>query len=159
LVQNGGFEHEILDGGLDWRVVPVEGAEVSVDSAGAFEGVRALRIEFVGKANLDYGHVFQYVPVQANTRYRFSGALRVNGITTDSGLRFQVFDAFDMGKLLLSTQDTVGTSNWSLQQLEFKTSPSTCLLVVRVVRIPSQKLDNQIRGTAWIDQVRLIPDN
>jgi hypothetical protein len=159
LVENGSFEREILDGGLDWRVIPVEGAKVSLDSVEAFEGARALRIEFDAKGNLDYGHVFQYVPVQANRRYRFSGAMRVKGITTDSGLRFQVFDAFDVGKLLLSTENTVGTSGWTLQQLEFKTSPATHLLVVRVARIPSQKLDNRIGGTAWIDQVRLVPDD
>lgn len=159
LVENGSFEREILDGGLDWRVIPVEGAKVSLDSVEVFEGARALRIEFDAKGNLDYGHVFQYVPVQANRRYRFSGAMRVKGITTDSGLRFQVFDAFDVGKLLLSTENTVGTSGWTLRQLEFKTSPATHLLVVRVARIPSQKLDNRIGGTAWIDQVRLVPDD
>src|SRR5713226_10318718 len=31
LVTNGSFEHDILNGGLDWRVVPVEGAVVSLD--------------------------------------------------------------------------------------------------------------------------------
>jgi hypothetical protein len=158
LVENSGFEHELLDGGLDWRVVPVEGVEVSVDSVGAFEGARALRIEFLGKSNLDYGHVFQYVPVQANTRYRFSGAMRVKGITTDSGIRFQVYDAFDMRKVLVSTENAVGTSGWSLEELAFKTGPDTRLLVVRIARAPSQKLDNQISGTVWVDRIRLIPD-
>jgi hypothetical protein len=158
LVENSGFEHEILDGGLDWRVVPVEGAEVSLDSVGAFEGARALRIEFAGKSNLSYGNVLQYVPVQPNTRYRFSGAMRVKEITTDSGVRFQVFDAYDMGKLFLSTENAVGTSGWSLEHLAFKTSPATHLLVIRIARIPSQKLDNQISGTAWVDYIRLIPD-
>ena len=159
LVTNGDFERDILDGGLDWRVVPVEGAIVSVDPQGALAGVRALRIEFNGKRNLDYGHVFQYVAVQPNTRYRFSGSLRPNGITTDSGLRFQLFDAFDMGKLFLSTENVVGTTGWTPQQLEFKTRADTHLLIVRVARPASTKIDNHIRGTVWIDQVSLTPEN
>jgi tetratricopeptide (TPR) repeat protein len=159
LVANGSFEHDILNGGLDWRVVPVEGVVVSLDSRDAFDGARALRIEFNGKGNLDYGHVFQYVAVQPNTRYRFSGAIRVKGVTTDSGPRFQVFDAFDTGKLLQSTDSMVGTSGWSPQQLELNTKSDTHLLVVRVARAPSEKLDNQIGGTAWIDRVTLAPEN
>jgi hypothetical protein len=159
LVTNGSFEHDILNGGLDWRVVPAEGAVVSLDSQDAFKGTRALRIEFNGRRNLDYGHVYQYVAVQPNTRYRFSGAIRVIGITTDSGPRFQVFDAFDKGKLFQSTEGTQGTSSWSSQQLEFKTKSDTHLLIVRVARPPSEKLDNQIGGTAWVDQVSLTPEN
>lgn len=159
LVANGSFEHDILNGGLDWRVVPVEGAVVSLDSQDAFEGARALSIEFNGKRNLDYGHVFQYVAVQPNTRYRFSGAVRVKGITTDIGPRFQVFDAFDMGNLFQSTENIVGTSGWSSRQLEFKTKADTRLLVIRVARPPSNKLDKQIGGTVWIDQVSLTPEN
>ncbi len=134
LVANGSFEHDILDGGLDWRVVAVD-------------------------RNLDYGHVLQYVAVRPKTRYRFSGAMRVKGITTDSGPRFQVFDAFDMGSLFLSTENDVGTSSWSLQPLDFKTKADTRLLVVRVARPPSEKLDSQIGGTVWIDGVSLTPDN
>ena len=53
LVGNGSFERDILDGGLDWRVVPVDGAVVGIDFEGAFEGSRMLRIEFSGKGNLD----------------------------------------------------------------------------------------------------------
>jgi len=159
LVANGGFEHDILDGGFDWRIVPVDGAVVSMDFQDAFEGARALRIEFNGKRNLDYGHVLQYVAVQPNTQYRFSGTLQMKGISTDSGPRFQVFDAFDMGKLFVSTENTVGTSGWSSQHLEFKTKADTRLLIVRVARPPSQKLDNQISGTVWVDRVSLTPAN
>ena len=159
LVANGSFERDLLNGGMDWRVVPVEGAVAGLDSRGAFEGSRALRIAFNGKRNLDYGHVFQYVSVQPNTRYRFSGAMRVSGITTDSGPRFQVFDAFNIQDLFLSTENALGTFDWSSQQLEFKTKANTRLLMVRVARPPSEKLDNQIGGTVWIDQVSLIPVN
>ena len=82
----------------------------------------------------------------------------MKGISTESGPRFQVFDAFDMGKLFLSTENTVGTSGWSSQHLEFKTTADTRLLIVRVARPLSEKLDNLIGGTVWIDRVSLTPE-
>lgn len=159
LITNGEFKFEILNGGLDWRVIPVEGAVVSVDSQDSADGSRALRVEFDGKRNADYEHAFQYVLVQPNTRYRFSGTLRTNGITTDCGPRFQIFDALDRSKLFLSTENVVGTAGWSPQQLEFKTTADTHLLVVRIARPASTKIDNQIRGAVWINQVTLTAEN
>jgi hypothetical protein len=155
LVTNGGFESEILNGGLDWRVFPIEGAVVSLDSVGVLEGAHALRITFDGSRNLDYGHVFQYVPVQPKTRYRFSSHMRVLGITTDSGLGLQVCDAYNMGNIFVSSENLVGTSGWSEQHAEFATFADTRLLLVRVIRPASGKLDNQIAGAVWIDDIRL----
>jgi hypothetical protein len=155
LVTNGGFEFDILNGGFDWRVTPTEGAVVSLDSVGAFEGARALRITFDGSRNIDYGHVIQYVPAEANTRYRFSSHIRVQGITTVSGPRLQVCDAYNMGHLFAATGNLVGTSGWSEQHAEFTTSADTRLLLVRVIRSVSNKLDNRIGGAVWIDDVRL----
>jgi hypothetical protein len=155
LVANGNFEFDVLNGGLDWRIIPAEGAVVSLDSARPFEGAHALQIKFDGSRNLDYGHVFQYVLVRPNTRYRFSVNMRVQGITTDSGPRFQVFDAYNMTDLFVSTENLVGTSDWSKQDAQFATKPDTHLLVIRVARPLSSKFDNQMAGTVWITAVTL----
>lgn len=159
LVANGSFESDILNGGLDWRVVPLEGATVSMDSQSAMDGARALRIEFDGTQNVDYGHMLQYVLVRPNTQYRFSAYMRTDGITTDSGPRFQIFDAYNFTKILAATENTVGTSGWTEQQLEFKTPGATRLLIVRVGRPASAKFDSKIRGTVWIDKVRLVAED
>lgn len=155
LITNGDFESEILNGGLDWRVGILEGVVVSVDSLTFFDGTHSLKIQFDGTHNLDYGHVYQYIPVKPKTLYRFTGYMRTQGITTDSGLQFQVYNAYDSSKLSLSTENLVGTSSWSPQQLEFQTGPDTQLLVVRVARSASRKFDNQIAGTLWVDRMSL----
>lgn len=155
LLTNGSFEREILNGGFDWRIVPVKGANVSVDPENRLDGVRALRIDFDSTENLNYWHVFQYVRVKTETRYHFSGHMRALGITTDSGPSFEIYDAYDMKKLFLSGDGLVGTSNWSAQEFNFKTGPNTELLIVRVARRPSTKLANKIGGTVWVDQVAL----
>lgn len=158
LVTNGSFESDILNGGLDWRVIPAEGATVRIDSGDSVDGGRSLRIEFDGTRNVDYGHVLQYVPVCPNTRYQFYGYMRTDAITTDSGPRFQIFDAYDFASMLSATEDSVGTSKWIERGSEFKTPEDTRLLVIRVARPASGKFDNKIRGTLWIDKVRLIAE-
>lgn len=155
LITNGGFEFDILNGGFDWRVIPTEGVVVDPSSSSAFEGRRALRIAFDGSRNVDFGHVFQYVPVQPNTRYRLSVQVRAQGITTDSGPRVQLCDAYNVGQVFGSTTNLLGTSNWSEEDAEFTTRADTRLLLVRVVRPASARLDNQIAGTEWIDSVSL----
>jgi len=158
LLAHGSFESDVLNGGLDWRVVPIEGATVSIDSHNAVAGARSLRIEFDGTRNLDYGNVLQYALVRPNTRYQFSAYLRAEAITTDSGPCFQIFDAYDPGKLLATTENVVGTSGWMEQRLEFKTRADTRLLLIRVARPASIKFDNKIRGTLWIDEVCLVAE-
>lgn len=157
LITNGDFESEILNGGFDWRVTPREGVVVSVDSLTFFDGTHALKIRFDGRHNLDYGQVWQYVAVKPNTSYRFVGYMRVQDITTDSGPRFQLYDPYEQAKLLLATENLVGSSGWSPQQLQFKTGPATRLVLIRVARPPSRKFDNQIAGTVWIDRLSLTP--
>ncbi len=154
-VNNGAFENEIMDGGLDWRVQPVEGGIASVDTSTFFDGTRSLKLRFEGKSNIDYHHVFQFVPVQPNTLYRFMGYLRVQDITTDSGPRFQIRDAYDLSRLSLLTESLTGTAIWAPQMLEFRTGPEIHLLLIRVVRQSSSRIDNQISGLAWVDRVSL----
>ena len=158
LVTNGSFECDILNGGLDWRVVPIEGAAVRIDSRDAVDGARSLRIEFDGTRNVGYGHVLQYVFVRPNTRYQFYASMRTQAITTDSGPRFQIFDAYNFARMLAATDNAVGTSGWMEQRLEFETPGDTRLLVIRVARPASGKFNNKIRGTVWIDKVRLVAE-
>ncbi len=155
LMTNGDFESVILNGGLGWRVQPVEGVVVRVDSLTFFDGTHSLEIRFDGTHNVNYHHVSQLVPVKPNTLYQFTGYMRVREITTDSGPRFQLYDAFDPSRLYLCTENLVGSSSWSPHQLEFRTERETRLLVIRVARPASRKLNSRVAGTLWIDRVSL----
>lgn len=161
LVTNGDFDSEILNGGLDWRIIPTEGSSVRLDSQNTLNGWRSLRIDFDGAHNLEYGHVLQYVLVAPNTRYHFSAWMRTQDITTDSGPRWEVFDAYDMAKLFVAAGNTVGTSDWSEQKLDFAAGPDTRLVIIRVARPVSHKIGNQVAGTAWVARASLtrVDDN
>ena len=156
LIGNGNFEFDILNGGFDWRVVPTEGASVRLDFTDKFEGPRALQISFDGSRNLYYGHVFQYILVQPNSRYKFSADMKVEGITTDSGPRFQLSDAYNLGETLVSTENLVGSSGWFTQKAELTTKPETHLLLLTVARPMSTMLDNRFYGNVWITRVSLV---
>jgi tetratricopeptide (TPR) repeat protein len=156
LITNGDFAFALLNGGRDWRVMQVEGALVSEDAANGVDGSKSLRIAFNGTRNLEYGHVLQYVPVAPNTAYTFSAYMRAQEITTDSGPRFQLLDAYDPSKLLLSTENVTGSSDWSAHHLEFKTSPDTRMLIVKIARPASHKFDNRLAGTVWVARVTLL---
>jgi hypothetical protein len=55
------------------------------------------------------------------------------------------------------TPNETGTLPWTLEQSDFTTGPKTHMLAIRLVRKPSQRLDNLLSGTVWIDDVSLVP--
>jgi tetratricopeptide (TPR) repeat protein len=154
-VTNGGFEDPMVNGGFGWRLTPIEGADTSLDTEIVHDGSRSLLVHFDGKHNLEFGHVMQYVPVEPDTNYHFVAYSRSEGITTDSGPRIAVYDAYDRAALALETENVIGTTSWQEQRLEFRTGPRTKLLVVQVARPASRKLDNQIAGSLWLDDFSL----
>jgi hypothetical protein len=155
LINNGNLQTDILDGAFDWRVFPAKGVAVNQDSAGPTADSRSLRIEFDGTQNLYYGSVLQFVPAQPHTKYTFSAFTRSQAITTEAGVGVQISDGYDPNKILGSTDPLIGTTPWSEQSFSFETPPDTRLLIVRIVRSPSEKLDNKIAGAFWFSRVSL----
>jgi len=157
LITNANLQADILDGAFDWRVFPVSGVAVNQDSTGPSADARSLRVEFDGTQNLYYGSVLQFVPAQPRTKYTFSAFTRSQAITTDAGVGIQISDGYDTNRILGSTEPLIGTTPWSEQSFSFETPPETRLLIVRIVRSPSQKFDNKIAGAFWLSRVSLMP--
>jgi tetratricopeptide (TPR) repeat protein len=155
LITNGNLQADILDGAFDWRIFPVSGVAVTQDSTGPSPDARSLRIEFDGTQNLYYGSVLQFVPAKPRTKYRFSAFTRSQALTTEAGVGIQISDGSDVNKILASTEPLIGTTPWSEQSFFFETPPETRLLIVRIVRLPSQKFDNKIAGAFWLSRVSL----
>ena len=158
LLINGDFEEDLLNLGFDWRIVPIEGIYAGLDGSSYHSPSHALHIRFSGKENVDYRHVFQYVRVEPGRPYRLTGFLKSEGITTESGPRLAVRDAYDPSALQkFSEMVTDSTGGWSPVILDFTTGPKTELVVVSVARLPSTKLDNLIAGKLWVDDLSLAP--
>jgi tetratricopeptide (TPR) repeat protein len=156
LVMNGDFEEEILNIGFGWRVVPAEGVSVGLDRAHFHSPGQSLLVQFSRKQNLDYRNVFQYVRVLPGRAYRLRGLLMTEGITTDSGVRLEVRDAYSPGTLDKFSEGLSGsTSGWVEMEVDFTAGPKTDLVVAGLARLPSTKLDNLIEGKVWMDDLHL----
>jgi tetratricopeptide (TPR) repeat protein len=157
LVYDGGFEKGISGGGFGWRQSDVAGAGFDFDTDEKHSGSRSARLIFDGTQNLSYQGLYQFVLVSPGTHYRFQGFLRTDQISTESGMRFEIVDPKHPQDLDVVTKNETGTLPWTLEQIDFTTGPQTHLILIRLVRRPSERLDNKLRGTVWIDDVTLVP--
>jgi hypothetical protein len=155
LVWNGGFEQdETWGAGFDWRVGRSAGVEIGVSASSSTEGTRSLKIAFDGTRNPDLTAASQVVPVMPGSRYLLSGSIKTTGITTANGPHLEVIDFLD-GRRYAVSENYVGDHPWSEVRVPFETSPRAHAVIIKIRREASQKLDNLIGGTAWIDQVSL----
>jgi len=151
LIVDGGLERDFLNGGFDWRYSVTGPVQLSVDTSEFHGGNQSLRMVFRGPAVSDAG-IFEYIPVQHNTNYRFSVYTKAEDIESASGPRVTVLDAYS-GKSYVLTDDSLGTTGWRQQSADFRTGSDTSLLVVTVRRVPGNVL---IKGKFWIDDFSLV---
>jgi hypothetical protein len=160
LIWDGDFARDFLNGGLDWRwPAPPISVSMGFEVAPASRGGRALRLDFGGGANLALSEPEQYVPVEPGRKYRFRAYLRTEGITTESGIRFSIYDPHHPDVVNLLSDNLTGTNPWTPANLGVETGPATHFLVVRLLRNPSRLFDSKLSGSAWIAGVSLAPDD
>jgi hypothetical protein len=154
LLFNGDFEAPLTRSPLDWQIEPIDGANAAVDDATAFSGRHSLKVEFAGTQNVAYRHVWQLAAAGPGI-YRLQVYLKTDNITTDQGISVHVFDSEAPGRLSLLLPALAGTNDWTKQEKVFTAPPQTRLIRVELVRLASLKFDNKIRGTVWLDAVKL----
>ena len=152
LIVNGGFDQPLLNAGLDWRYHPVPNVKVEIDGVEFRGGSRSLMISFDGGSPAEAG-ILQFVPVQPAQRYEFSAYIKAEDLETTSGPRFAVNDAYTGASYLLTEELPRYSNVWRLQRAEFQTGAETRLLLLKLVRVPS---DSLIKGRLWIDDVSLV---
>ena len=120
-------------------------------------GARSARITFDGTQNLKYTNLFQQVLVTPGTHYHFRAYLRLDQITTDSGVRFEIYDPENQKNLDILTPNERGTQPWTMEEADFTTGPMTHLIRIRLFRAQSDHFNNKISGTVWLDDVGVFP--
>lgn len=153
-IWNGSFENEPLNSGFDWRLADdANGVEISRVSD-RFDGDHSIEISFDGKHNVDFAHVEQIVPVEPNQEYLLVSHMKADGITTENGVGWEVH-CFKADGPVWTTETIVGTQDWKIVTLSFKTPENCDAIVVRLRRYKSRKLDRFISGHLWVDKVEL----
>jgi hypothetical protein len=149
LVTNSGFEDDVLNGGMDWRCTSNALATVQIDTTQFHGANRSLKIAFTGEEGSEAG-VVQFVPVEPDTTYTFTGYMMTDEIYSAHGPQFGIFDLARPAPLLL-TDEIVGTVPWTVRQGSFRTGPDTKLVQLKVVRG-----SGHIKGTVWIDDIQIV---
>jgi hypothetical protein len=155
---NGSFESDPTGSQFDWTVEQTPGASIDFDTASAHGGSRSLRVQFDGTQNLKAVDVRQNVYLKPD-RYRFEAYVRAKDISTDEGISFHIANEQAPNRLSFTTQPILGSSEWTLIQHSFIVPKNASgLTEVRLVRTPSLRFDNLVRGTLWVDEVRIRPE-
>lgn len=157
LVWNGDFAHDPLNGGLDWRWNPPIGVATEFEAAPVAHGMRAMRLDFAGGSNVELNEPFEFVPVEPNMAYRFHAFMHTESITTESGLRFIIFEANHPQAEKVITGNMTGTTPWTAEEADVHTGPDTHFIGIRIYRAQSRMFDNKLSGAAWIAEVTLKP--
>jgi hypothetical protein len=151
---NGDFESEPSDLPLDWTTSGTSGTDVARDADVKHSGAYSLRIRFDGKQNVIDTNVGQRI-FAAPGRYRLEAYLKSQELTTDQGISLRVFDTSGASHFDVKTEPLLGTHDWTKVHLNICVSVPIRSLQIRVVRQPSLKFDNLIKGTLWLDSVSL----
>jgi hypothetical protein len=156
MVWDGGFETDVSGGGFSWRMPPSAGSVVRNDRNTKHTGERSLLVRFDGKRNVDFHDVCQFVLVSPEVDYDLSAWLRTDGITTNNGIFLRLNTPLNdaMGA---TTPQVTGTIPWTRFNIEWKAARDVHIVQVCLVRLPSQKSDNRISGSVWLDDVALVP--
>jgi tetratricopeptide (TPR) repeat protein len=156
MLWNGDFEIPIEDGGFDWKIGSYDGVRIFIDKDIRWTGFASLNVNFNGKTNPGLYIARQIVPVSPGRKYKLSGYVRTQGITTLNGIVIEA-SGFLCDPFVKKTEPVTGTSLWKKIELEF-TTPRKCEAVgIGIKREHSGKLDNKINGDAWIDSFSLVP--
>jgi hypothetical protein len=158
LVWDGGFESNVVVGGLTWYYPSlVGGVMITLDRKEKHSGNRSLRLTFNGLRNVNFSDVCQYVAVEPSTSYWFSAWVRTQDISTDQGVRFGLHSVGDSENSIAWTEDVRGTQPWTQVKFLWTSGSDVRELQLCVSRLPSAKFDSKIGGSAWIDDVALVP--
>jgi tetratricopeptide (TPR) repeat protein len=153
------FESGIGGGSFSWHFAPiVQFVSIGLDRSEKLSGNQSLRLSFDGKHNPDLEAACAMGIVQPGTTYHFSGWIKTRDITTENGVGFRVRSNDDSSAPVLNTREFHGTNPWTSVDQTWTAGPRTHRVQICVVRDPSDNPGVRISGTAWVDDVNLVPE-
>src|SRR6516162_3116087 len=153
------FESGINGYSFSWHFEPiVQFVSIGLDRSEKLSGNQSLRLSFDGKHNPNLEAACAMGIVQPGTTYHFSGWIKTKNITTENGVGFRVRSTDDGSAPVLNTREFHGTNPWTSVDQTWTAGPRTHRVQVCVVRDPSDNPGVRISGSAWVDDVNLVPE-
>jgi hypothetical protein len=135
-----------------------QGVSIGLDRSEKLSGNQSLRLSFDGKHNPNLEAACALGIVQPGATYHFSASIKTRNITTENGVGLRLHSADDRGAAVLNTLEFHGTNTWTSVDEMWTASSRTHRVQVCVVRDPSDIPGVRISGTAWVDDVNLVPE-
>lgn len=150
LVVNGGFSLSVLNAGFDWHYEKQSGVNLTLDNSDFHAGRRSLLITFDGPGISEAG-IYQFVAVQPNTAYDFTGYYKNGEMEGAGGAHFTVQDMYTQ-QIYYESDELKDAGFWKSVNGEFTTGPDCKLVVLHIRRLP---LGSPIRGKLWVDDFHI----
>jgi tetratricopeptide (TPR) repeat protein len=150
LIVNSSFSLPPLNAGFDWQYHKQGGVEWTLDPTEFHSGQRSLLITSDGPGISDVG-LTQFIAVQPNTTYDFSGYYKSGEQQGAGGLHFTLQDMYSK-TVYYESDELKESSFWKSANGEFTTGPDCRLVILHLRRLPA---GSPIRVKLWIDDFHL----
>jgi hypothetical protein len=158
VVWDPSFESDVNRYSFAWQFKPIEqGVSIGFDKTEKHSGSQSLRLSFDGQHNPDLEAACTLAVVQPATVYRFSGWIKTKNVTTEYGVGFRLHPYGISGGPVVNTRQIYGNNPFTMIEQTWTTGPDIHRVVICITREPSDNPDVRISGTAWVDDVNLVP--
>jgi tetratricopeptide (TPR) repeat protein len=145
---------------FSWRYQPVtQGLQILLDPKQKHSGSQSLRLTFDGKHNENLEPACTVVNVEPKTAYHFSGWVRTQDLTTNSGIGFRIHSVGGPAPSINQTSELHDTNPWTSLEMVWTAGPQVHQASICIMREPSDTPNMNISGTAWVDDVNLVPQS
>ena len=159
VVWDPSFESEANGFFFSWTFQPItQGVHIVFDKTEKHSGRQSLRLSFDGKHNPNLEAACTFAAVEPGSAYRFSGWIKTRDLTTDQGVGFRIYPYGNSAAPLVNTKQIYGNNPFTLIDQSWTANPNVRLVKICITREPSDDPYVRISGTAWVDDVNLVPE-
>lgn len=158
-VWDASFESGLSNHTLAWIYQPLEqGVQTVLDTSEKLSGNQSLHLTFDGKHNPNLRAACITTIVSPGRSYHFSGWVKTKSLTTQQGVGFLLIPEGATPAPTMSTRELHDTNPWTYLDARIAAAPDTHRIMVCVTRNPSDDPEVRISGSAWVDDVNLVPE-
>jgi tetratricopeptide (TPR) repeat protein len=158
VVWDPSFETDLSGHAFGWHYSPiVQGVSVGLDKVEKLSGNQSLRLSFDGKHDPNLEAACTLAVVQPSTTYRFSGWIKTKAITGDQGIAFRLRQVEGNSPPVVNTKQVLDTNPWTFVDQSWTSGTDGHRVEICVTRDASENPEVRISGTAWVDDVNLLP--
>jgi hypothetical protein len=158
VVWDPSFESGVNGSSFSWVFQPIaQGVSIALDKTEKHSGSQSLRLSFDGKHNPDLEAACTLAIVEPENTYRFSGWIMTKDHTTEHGVGFRIHSYGRSEAPAVNTNQIYGTNPFTQIEQTWTAGPDIHRVRICVTREPSDDRTVRISGSAWVDDVNLLP--